>query len=559
MGGAAGDRMRLWSRRLRGAAGYVALFTVVFFVFVWISLPTRAIAWKIGQAARDAGYIVEIEDLSISPFGGITLYNVSWTFQPSRSDQIPRKLELPEVEVDVSVLGLLFGNYDIEVDTNIEDATVHAAYTRSETESTVKINVADLPLYDVPKLQQSVNAPVQGLFALDVDLTMPENLFAKAQGEISIACAGCKVGDGETLLFVPGAGGMLAKGVTMPEIDLGSLVGKLVVADGKATAEKFETTSADLTLKVTGGMNLADPFGKSEFALDIKLLITPVLQDRSEVLKLMVQTAGPTTKLDPPEQDWLGFKLRGTASKPKFMGIKTKSKEERDRERRQAALERDAKRKAAKAKKDRADKKTPTPTGEDPTGEGQAQPMPTELSGAEGGPVPVEPREDSAQDPLTPSQVRYQTAPRPVAACTGSPTKATIGGAVPMPDTRDDNTREDMRPEDSRPVEAPEDRPSASAGQPGGEGGQDGGQDGGGQQGGQQGNQQGGGQGSGQQDGGAQGGQQDGGAQGGQDGGAQGGQDGGQQDSGAQQGEGGQPPAAEGQQDGGQAPGGPVG
>ncbi len=32
--GGAGDRMRLFSRRLRGAAGYVALFVVVFFVFV---------------------------------------------------------------------------------------------------------------------------------------------------------------------------------------------------------------------------------------------------------------------------------------------------------------------------------------------------------------------------------------------------------------------------------------------------------------------------------------------------------------------------------------------
>ena len=68
-----GDRMRFLARRLRGVAGYVFLFIAVFFVFVWVCLPTRAIAWRIGQAARDAGFIVDVEDVSVSPFGATFL------------------------------------------------------------------------------------------------------------------------------------------------------------------------------------------------------------------------------------------------------------------------------------------------------------------------------------------------------------------------------------------------------------------------------------------------------------------------------------------------------
>ncbi len=460
--GGAGDRMRLLSRRLRGAAGYVALFIVVFFVFVWISLPTRAIAWRIGLAARDAGYIVEIEDLSISPLGGITLYNVTWTFQSSHSGQIPRKLELPEVEVDVSVLGLMFGNYDVEVDTRIDDATIHAAYNRNDTESTVQIKVTELPLYDVPKLQQSLNAPLVGLFALDVDLTLPENQFGKAVGSISIECSSCKVGDGETPLFVPGASGIMSKGVTLPEIDLGSLAGKLIVAEGKATTEKFETTSDDLTVKITGGMNLADPFSKSEFAFDLKLLITPALQDRSEPLKLMVQTAGPSTKLDPPEQDWLGFKLRGSAGKPKFTGIKTKSKEERDREKRQAALEKDAKRKAAKAKRDRESKKTPVPTNEDPT---TGVPV-IDAAGGDAAGMGERPTVDPAgQAPPDGGQERPADTTRTADGAAQDAAGASAGDSKPAGERP-----EDTKPEDSKPDERPAD---SGAGQ-GGEGGQDG-------------------------------------------------------------------------------------
>jgi hypothetical protein len=122
----------------------------------------------------------------------------------------------------VSLLKLLWGSYDVELDTAIDEATIHAAYTRSDSESTVKIDVDALALYDVPKLQQAVNAPLVGLFALHVDMTMPENQFAKATGSISIECSGCKIGDGETLLFLPGASGLMAKGMTLPEIDLGT-------------------------------------------------------------------------------------------------------------------------------------------------------------------------------------------------------------------------------------------------------------------------------------------------------------------------------------------------
>lgn len=455
-----GDRMRLLARRLRGVAGYAFLFIAVFFVFVWVCLPTRAIAWRIGQAARDAGYIVEVEDLSISPLGGITLHNVSWTFQPSHAGQIPRKLELQEVDIDVSVLGLLFGTYDIELDTRIDEATIHAAYTRSESESTIKIKVSELALYDVPKLQQSVNAPLRGLFGLDVDLTLPENLFARAEGSISVQCSACVIGDGETLLFVPGSTGIMTKGITLPEIDLGSLGGRLVVSEGKATAEDFETTSDDITLKITGGMTLADPFSKSEFGFDLKLLITPALQDRSEPLKLMVQTAGPTTKLAPPEDAWLGFKLRGTGGRPKFMGINTKSREEKERERRQKALESEAKRKAKKAKRDADAKNKPPPTTAEPTPE-----VPDSAAPDVEMPPPVE----VAVDP--PSE------PPPTF---GRAVEAAVEDSKP----EDDREAATPEPEDTRPVggERPEEAPAPGnedqEGQTGGRGDSGGGQGG---------------------------------------------------------------------------------
>lgn len=357
------DRMRLFSRRLRSSAGWVFLAVLVFFTFVWLSLPTRALAWRIGQEARKAGYLIDIEDMSVRPWGSATLYNVTWTYSPSHPGQIPHQMLLDEVDVDFSLFKyLLFGSLDVEVDTVLDEAPIHAEYARSDSESTIKVEVTDLPLGDVPKLQQALGATLRGSFALHVDLTLPENLFEKATGEISLECASCLIGDGEELLFIPGSSGITAKGITIPEIDLGTLVGKLVVAEGKATVQDFKTKSADIELEVTGDMPLKDPFSKSEFALNMKLLVTQALQDKSETLRFAVQTAGPSSKMDPPDEGWLGFKLRGNVGRPRFMGIKSKTAEERMLERRQKNAEREAAKKART--KSRSSKKTETPASE---------------------------------------------------------------------------------------------------------------------------------------------------------------------------------------------------
>ncbi len=369
-------------RKVRRIAGYVGLTLILFILFVWMSLPTRAIAWRISHEAKARGYIVDVEDVSISPFGGASLHNVTWTFEASRAGQIPRNFFVEEVEVDVSLVRLLFGTLRVDVEAVIEEGTITAMYQRDDAESVIKLDIDELPLYDVPKLQQAVNAPVRGLFGLHVDLTLEKDKFTKALGTIDISCARCRVGDGETLLFIPGVKkGIMAKGITLPEIDFGNLKGRLNVEDGAAKTEGIETSSDDLKFKLLGSMNLRDPFAKSAFEFDIKVLLTEELQSASEPLRLMVQTRSKKTFLDPPEEDWMGFKLRGTVARPEFMGIKSKSREERKRARREKARSR-ARKKAAKGKKKKkkTKKKTPkkkakkpTPVQVDPRDEGDAE------------------------------------------------------------------------------------------------------------------------------------------------------------------------------------------
>lgn len=385
-------------RRARSYAGWAAISLAFFVLFAWLSLPTRAIAWRIGHEAKKAGYIVDVEDVSVSLFGNITLENVAWTFEPSRPDQIPSKFFVKEVEIDVSFLSLLIGNLDIEIEARRGDdgGIITASYERDSSESEVHVSIEDLPLYDVPKASQALGAPLLGLFALKIDLVMPENKFAKAEGSIEITCAACKIGDGESKLYIPGSKG-LKDGTVIPEIDLGTFVGKMLVEKGTAKTEvPMETKSDDVEVSVEGTIKLKDPFPKSRLDLTVKINLTEALQARSEKLRLVFQSADLKSRLDPPEKG-LGYVLSGAVSNPKFRGIKAKTARDSRAEKRARQKKRDE----SKRKKDEG-----KPSADDSSAKVDMRPalpggpLPTSSGGEAGAgqpgavPVPTKPGEN---------------------------------------------------------------------------------------------------------------------------------------------------------------------
>jgi type II secretion system protein N len=348
----------------RGAAWAAALF-IIFMVSAWVSLPTRSIAWRISHEARKAGFILSVEDLAIRPWGSATLENVVWSFKPSRPDSTPVPFVVEELDVSFSVLKyLLFDTIDVEFEGVMDEGSMSGAFYKSGDESHVEFEISDLPLYGVPKLQEAVNAPVRGIFALSVDITAPNNEWAKSTGRLEVHCYSCTVGDGETKLFVPGSKptSMLSKGVTIPEIDLGTLDGVLEIADGKAVAEEFGTESNDIVFRISGDIEFDDPIDNSRLNLLIKVFIDPSLRKRSDQVDLLVLTANPKVLMDPPDEGWMGVVLEGNLKHRRFRGIKSKSRQEALREKReesraaakQRAEQRAQQRAAQKAKADEA-------------------------------------------------------------------------------------------------------------------------------------------------------------------------------------------------------------
>ena len=393
-------------RNLRRIFGWVAVGLAFFVVFAWLSLPTRALAWRLSHEAKSRGYIVDIEDISISPFGGITLENVQWTFAPSRPDQVPSKFVVEEVDIDVSILALMMGDIDVSLEAPLDEGLITAHYSKGSDESAFGLEISELPLYAVPKAAQALNAPLRGILHVKVELTMPEHEFAQANGIIELTCASCTIGDGVEKLYVPGSAA-LKSGVVVPEIDMGTLSGRMTVEDGVATTDgPIETKSDDVWIELSGQLNFKDPFAKSRFAMVLKFNLSKQLQDESEPMRFMIQTANPKTKLDPPEEG-LGFKLEGPVSAPRFIGIKTVSRQQSRGDKRAKQRERDEKRRKKETKtttkagdEDAADAKAADEGGEPKVGEPlDVQPFEPGPDGRPALPTPPEPSEMPPSDP----------------------------------------------------------------------------------------------------------------------------------------------------------------
>lgn len=346
-----GGGMRRMVRKLRTLGPWLGVGLGFFLLFTWLSIPTRAIAWRIGHEAKKAGYLVDIEDITVWPWGTVTLKNVQWTFHPSREDQIPGKFVLDEVDVRVGLFSLMVGNLDIEIETDREDGRIWAQYARNDERTRLAVEVEELPLYDVPKARQALNVPLMGLFGLKMELEVPQDEYSKAIGFVELSCAGCRLGDGETKLYVPGSKG-LKDGVTIPEIDLGSLYGRLEIEEGKGEiVETIETESDDLNVAISGSIRLNDKIGLSGLDIVIKADFTEALQERSERIRLMVQTANPQIKLEAPERG-LGWRLEGVLKKPRFLGINSKTRRESLEDRRKRQQTRDARKARLTAKRE---------------------------------------------------------------------------------------------------------------------------------------------------------------------------------------------------------------
>ncbi|HEX6837822.1 MAG TPA: type II secretion system protein GspN [Polyangia bacterium] len=317
-------------RRIVIWAGYplFALF-VALLAFYW-SVPRERVKDQLESAlSADVtsgqplaiGMDVEIGDLSLRLFTGVGFKasNIVLRTRPVVQGEKPARYIIDDVRVRLGLFSTMFGRPSYSFLAHALSGSVEGHVSGNNEESKVAVEIDKLVLNGVPGIQQSLGGlPVDGTVSGKLDVSVPKNLLANANGTIDVDIEDIAVGDGKAKLSVPNDP-FLSAGVTFPRIKLGKLSGQIVIEKGRARFEGVRVHSADGDATLDGYVELHDPIGMSQIHAYLKFRPSEALVKREATVELMTNALAGTAKRS---DGYLGIQMTGPLSAIFFLPSK---------------------------------------------------------------------------------------------------------------------------------------------------------------------------------------------------------------------------------------------
>ena len=317
-------------RRILTYAGYplFALF-VALLAFYW-SVPRERVKDRLETAlSADVtsgqplaiGMDVEIGELTLRLFTGLGFKatDVVLRTRPLTPGEKPARYVIDDVRVRLGLFSTIFGRPSYSFLAHALSGSVEGHVSGNNDESKVAVEVAKLVLNGVPGIQQSFGGlPVEGAVSGKMDVSVPKNLLANANGTLDIDIEDIAIGDGKAKLTVPNDP-FLSAGVTFPRIKLGKLSGQIIIEKGRGRFEGVRVHSADGDATLDGYVELHDPIGMSQIHAYLKFRLSDALVKREPTVELMTNALAATAKRS---DGYLGLQMTGPLSAMFFLPSK---------------------------------------------------------------------------------------------------------------------------------------------------------------------------------------------------------------------------------------------
>jgi type II secretion system protein N len=322
------ERAREIGLRVLRYLGYPAFFTVFFLLFVYWTFPyDRLKEYLVHQAeapratgagtVAPSGIALEIDELSPTFFPGLTARGVRVTWLPQAQGQRPVIARIDRLTAHVSLLSLLFGkvNADLDIDGmgGTVEAHVEAALGGPRPGLRVlKLDARGVRAGEIGPLVQGVGLPVQGQLDARVDLSIPDGLINRGTGTATISIASLRVGDNVAQFQIPGFGG-----VTIAQIDAGTLAGTVTIREGNATIERITARSREVNLALSGRVELRANPAETTINLLTRFQLTDAFRNKNEQSGriMMVLDMVPDLRAARGADGMIGLRCRGTAGR----------------------------------------------------------------------------------------------------------------------------------------------------------------------------------------------------------------------------------------------------
>ncbi|MDB4970130.1 MAG: hypothetical protein JWN44_5819 [Myxococcales bacterium] len=256
------------------------------------------------------GMDVTIGDLSLTLLtgAGFKASDIILRTRPLVQGDKPARYIVDDLRVRLGLLSTMFGKpaYSFKAHALSGVISGHAAGNADETK--VGVEIDKVVLTGVPGIQQAMaGLPVDGVVSGKLDVAVPKNQLANANGTIDLTVDELAIGDGKAKLTVPNDP-FLSAGVTFPRIKLGKLSGQIVIEKGKGRFEGVRVHSADGDATLEGYVELHDPIGTSQLHAYLKFRPSEALLKREPTVELMNNALTATARRN---DGFIGIQMTG--------------------------------------------------------------------------------------------------------------------------------------------------------------------------------------------------------------------------------------------------------
>jgi type II secretion system protein N len=274
----------------------ISLLALVSFLFTLkFMFPYDRLEGKLAEVLGSK-YDVTVGDVGGGFLPGTVVFeNVVLRSRPDSPGEKATEITVDELVLDMGLdfglLGALRKKAVFDIDAELVGGTIEAEVESSASHFEAHIETEALELGKLPGVAAAVGLPLSGALDAQIDLQLPGAKWKNAEGNITLDCVGCTVGDGVAKLTMTpngssrrrrsaGAAAFQSTGVTVPRLALGQAQVQLDISKGVGEIKNFSATSQDGWLKIEGKIEFRDPFANTLFPGCMRFKLSDELKKR---------------------------------------------------------------------------------------------------------------------------------------------------------------------------------------------------------------------------------------------------------------------------------------
>ncbi|PIR18426.1 MAG: type II secretion system protein GspN [Deltaproteobacteria bacterium CG11_big_fil_rev_8_21_14_0_20_49_13] len=228
--------------------GYIVLFVISFFFFLYWTFPYDILKERMVQAAMQqlgGDYDVRISDFSPSFFTGATLKNVK--ILKHSGDQVSTTWEASKIKARTSLSSLLFGRSNVSFDIINKKSEIEGSYKATDEGFNFESDLSDFNIGDMGFLTGDGTAKLVSAIDGSIRLNINNKQIIQSTGSANLDINNITLKEGE-LRF--GEGGAF----NVPELFLakkGSTI-KIELSKGSIKVKELKLKDGDLNMDLTG-------------------------------------------------------------------------------------------------------------------------------------------------------------------------------------------------------------------------------------------------------------------------------------------------------------------